>query len=600
MASSIFEVGETEHDFAKCNLKLVTCTTLLFTLPQNSVGHQSLQELLNDGLWISRGNGLNVSIQIELGEIAGSHIGLDSLADSLIDNLCAAKLWPQLLLKASRIDQKTSLLRNHHRAEIALSLSYADLSNDALPQFEHPLAPSANVHDLKPPAGVPVGFLDSIKLILTFKPLALPAELLSVQIPGRKRNTQGRQYHFRCRAVRNYTGSDTSESSSSEDHQDEEGNILFLSSYPAKQDFDLEMLDSQDDNKDNLLFMNPEIKGTIPRSPPLRSQPTYQHPSSLPQLKPPPLNLDILKLIGASLRHTISGSPLATRGNKKTAPQEIRLIKSSSHPSLAEIAPCLFRPGYIQAISSRAPLLPRIAFSISAIIRRSHSRALHSRNVSPTPQACTTPRPKQPQPQYSPATSRELQPLLWRLLQSRKWPTVPLELLECTNADVFKKYERDEMMLFSSLSSSQAVYHFGGGRDTPAVDADDEDEDMLDSYPSHYNKGEEVLYEKREENDWEEDEDLFSSLEGTPFASQDMNDAGLEEEMLDDRDWDVNVRDMNMSMGLLLEEDSDFFELETKEDSLGVGSKGNDCHIGRVKFNTLDGLEDGEGGGMLF
>lgn len=92
MASSILDLGKTEHDFPNRGLKLLIRSTIHVTFPQSSVSCQSSQELITAGFWIMRGNGLNLSIRIGFGLPVGPQTGRENFSNGLIDVLCAAKV----------------------------------------------------------------------------------------------------------------------------------------------------------------------------------------------------------------------------------------------------------------------------------------------------------------------------------------------------------------------------------------------------------------------------------------------------------------------------------------------------------------------------
>lgn len=151
------------------------------------------------------------------------------------------------------------------------------------------------------------------------------------------------------------------------------------------------------------------------------------------------------------------------------------------------------------------------------------------------------------------------------------------------------------------LKSKYDRYRNGGARNTSPVkveEAEDEDEDMLDTYRYQCNKGEVLSDERHGEVD-AEDEDLFPSFEGTPFASQEM-DSAEKEEMLDDGDWEEDVEEMEM--GLLLEEEqSDYLRSEMVEEEAWRGRSGaGDSTIEGVEIDALNGMDDELGWGMLF
>lgn len=92
MASYIFDLGETEHELPRGNLKLLTRPSLQLTLPHSSVTSQSLHELITGGLWITRGNELCLAIRIEGDALAGVKLRREDFLKGLGDVLCTAKV----------------------------------------------------------------------------------------------------------------------------------------------------------------------------------------------------------------------------------------------------------------------------------------------------------------------------------------------------------------------------------------------------------------------------------------------------------------------------------------------------------------------------
>ncbi|KAL8824056.1 MAG: hypothetical protein Q9170_008263, partial [Blastenia crenularia] len=519
MASPTFELAETEHVLAQSKLKLLARSTLRLTLPQASFNYHTSTELVTTGLWITRGNGLKLSVRIDLGATDGLGLGRETILNGISDTLCEAKLWSQLSLKASRIDYKPNESQHDHQIEMHLAINYSDSSCNSLIKAEKGLNPLANVHDVKPPSGIQIGFIDSIDIVCTLIPSFSPD--LLIQRPILKRNgamqeRRSKRYCLRALAVKDCIVPDTDEDDSAA-----EEDLPLPHPSLGTQAWNDEKLQSDEDSPDDLLFPQPEhsdsINPGLPRSRFVVNKSTQPLPSSSPQPPPSPA-LALLKLLDASLRHVIAGTPPPPRRTKKSTTPGIKFLSRSSFPALGDISPSLFRPGYIQvthlpssspaapvhrpsnskqAISSRAPLIPRIASSLFAITSRSpshhQSSALRTDIHTPT------------------STPTTLQPPLWRLLQNRKWPTSPLEPLECTD-EVFVRSKRDLLILMEQdddgLNTLQNV-----------MVENDNDEDMLDNtclYAS-LDRDEE---EKMLESDGDGDEDLFSLGEGRGFASQ--------------------------------------------------------------------------------
>ncbi|KAL8857371.1 MAG: hypothetical protein Q9178_006137 [Gyalolechia marmorata] len=224
--------------------------------------------------------------------------------------------------------------------------------------------------------------------------------------------------------------------------------------------------------------------------------------------------LEFMRLIDVSLRQTFSGFIPSTKTLRRPSDDasEIQLVQVASDTSLADISPALFRPGYIKAISQRAPFISRIASSISSICSRSRTR-----NHSP---------PNSTPPNLVTPSSSDLPIHLWSLLQKRKWPTTPLEPLdEETSRNVLNRHERDRELILDSDDLDSSV-----SWEVPRGEIDD-DEDMLDSCIEFAG----TLID----DDGDEDEDLFSSYERTSFSSQDTE--GLEMMMMLESDGDEDL-----------------------------------------------------------
>ncbi|KAL9013786.1 MAG: hypothetical protein Q9173_001543 [Seirophora scorigena] len=441
MASFSFAIDGTEHELACKNFKLLTCLCFHVTVPNSSSTYQTPQELIAARLWITRGNVLNFSVRLALDAIAGSDLQLESFANGLSDILCAAK-------------------------------------------------------DTRPPPGIPIAFLDSIRLTFTLQPLFLLKR--SLRGPSRKHNGNGRKSNhsrYRLRSKRALRcEEDTSSLSDRPNPADKHfgaPTLLFNSPSWNVPVSDIEILEPNKGAAGSLLFSD---SGTQPMcsnlSPPLLSQNLPPTPRCL-QLDV----FDVLNTIDVSLHQVISGSPTHTRSHKRPATNDdIKLTKVCRNLSLADISPAQFRPGYMKAIATRAPLISRIASSISTTSSR--SRSCTQRFSSPQPQ---------PEPQISSnATTIAciLRTQLWALLQNHQWPTTPLETFNCTEMTVSERCERAKAMMFDFDDVAQIT-------NPPKRRRNEDDEDMLDT---HGVDGCEML-------DEEEDKSLFRWFE-TSNSSQ--------------------------------------------------------------------------------
>ncbi|KAL8711561.1 MAG: hypothetical protein Q9220_003971 [cf. Caloplaca sp. 1 TL-2023] len=178
MAPAHFDLGQMELDFLPSNLRLTSRTQLSINLPDNTNNYKSIQEIVSAGIWISRGNGLNITTRIQTDSTAPLNLDKDIAEDGLAELLSTARLWTQLSLKASRISYQAAQHLLSQSIDIALALTYLDTPNNNDKKDEKIFNPAANIHDIQPPAGVLVGFLDSIKIHLTFWPSKAPYKSL--------------------------------------------------------------------------------------------------------------------------------------------------------------------------------------------------------------------------------------------------------------------------------------------------------------------------------------------------------------------------------------------------------------------------------------
>ncbi|KAL8854743.1 MAG: hypothetical protein Q9221_000526 [Calogaya cf. arnoldii] len=192
---------------------------------------------------------------------------------------------------------------------------------------------------------------------------------------------------------------------------------------------------------------------------------------------------EFMKLIDVSLRHTIGGISPISRDPKRHSEDavDIQLIQAMSDISLAHISPALFRPGYMKAISQHS-------------VTASSSTSL------------------------DPVKPSQLQTRLWHLLQKRKWPTEPLKPMDDSTMLSCNQYNKDRELILDSDEHEREVQR----RET--------DDDM-------------ILDIDRQFADTmnEDDEDLFSSYERTPFSSQDT--VGMEMMLESDEDEELMLED---------------------------------------------------------
>ncbi|KAI4112883.1 MAG: hypothetical protein LQ345_006036 [Seirophora villosa] len=492
MASFSFDIDGTEQELACKNFKLLTCFCFHVTVPNSSSTYQTPQELIAARLWITRGNALDFSVRLALDGIAGSNLQLESFANSLSDILCAAR--------ASRIHSTPEGAPSCGLFDLNLALSHFESSSGSLQHTKGVFASTTNIQDTRPPPGIPIAFLDSIRLTFTLQPLFLLKRSLRVSSRkdnGSERKSNHTRYRLRSkRALR--CEEDTSSPSDRPNPTDK------FSGAPTLLVNDIEILEPHQGAADSLLFSDLGTQSMCSNlSPPLLAQNLPPTPRCL-QLD----LLDVLNIIDVSLHQVISGSPTHTRSYKRLATNDdIKLLRVCRNLSLADISPAQFRPGYMKAIAIRAPLISRIASSISTTSSRSRSCT-----------QCLWPPQPQPEPQVSSnatTTASILRTQLWALLQNHKWPTTPLETFKCTQITVSERCEMAKAMMFDSDDVAPIT-------NPPKRRRKEDDEDMLDTPGVD---GCEML-------DDEEDKSLFRSFE-TSNSSQ-----GSDMEMIFDNEDD--------------------------------------------------------------
>ncbi len=370
MASSFFSFEETVHQSPSSKLKLVTRSRLGVSLQNIASSCQSPQELISAGLWITRGNGLHLAVRLELDAYAVTNLQLGHFTDGLSDVLCAAKvlipswpqlpqllicpdgqLWSQLSLRALRAHSATNDLPFYSQSGFVLALSYLESSSKSTQSNRHGLCLPANVHDVRPPPGISTACLDSIEI--TFRVQALLPSPNPVKGKARSYTRQRRygdnsRYTLRLRKAISY---------------DEDSNT-FTPLLPAE---------NEETVHEHILLVSPRLDCSahktemmlFPNHEPMPGSPNVSTP---PPPQPPPFKpLNVLDLIDASLRHTISGTPALTRTTKAT-PSDVRLKKTSASPSVSSVCPVLFRPGYIKVTSIAFPFFscPNITDELAA------------------------------------------------------------------------------------------------------------------------------------------------------------------------------------------------------------------------------------------
>lgn len=271
------------------------------------------------------------------------------------------QLWSQLSLKASPITLHPSTRRSDGILGLAFALAHMDVLQPSLTllQTRARWGNLANIHDVKPPAGVYTGSLDSIQLALHFSPLtSLRHSSLAPRIATshyHKPQTDTELVPSLLTATQTDIATNVSSNLNpiSEEEMTDVDNP-FWSSRTDGFSWDIEMLDHGAEGPDML-----PLPDTLSQPYPPNCTPPFmdheiqtQEPPSSSQHTPNPL--DLLRLLDTSLRHTLTGRiPVGRRPRRPNSdPLDIQLVHGTAGPSLADISPALFRPGYLKVNAS--------------------------------------------------------------------------------------------------------------------------------------------------------------------------------------------------------------------------------------------------------
>ena len=97
MCSVTYSLGELEHVYNECNLKLVTNGSVTFSSPQAfvfpfSVNFTDLDTLISSNIWVSGGHQLRIHATIFFGEIAVRGLSQSNILEQLGALLCKAEV----------------------------------------------------------------------------------------------------------------------------------------------------------------------------------------------------------------------------------------------------------------------------------------------------------------------------------------------------------------------------------------------------------------------------------------------------------------------------------------------------------------------------
>ncbi|KAL9612122.1 MAG: hypothetical protein Q9167_003274 [Letrouitia subvulpina] len=300
---------------------------------------------------------------------------------------------------------------------ILLPIRTADMFDD----FEF-VTTTIDVHDIRPPPGVDVVSLDSIKLLLKFVPSTGPDNGFKRR---REKATHGETITFSDPCL-----------ASLKDEVDAEMLLGLGFRGPHAKGNSVTVCGAKEHlGKLSATDANPLLENGI-------SSQRYQHTnkavkrpraSSITSLTDLDLRL-LVRLVDASLRLALGGSYVVQRGDLISSAPGIKIHHYGFDQGLADIAPALFRPGYLPAIAHRSPFIPSIASSLTSILSQNKFR----------------------HPQSSAPSFLGLQAKLWRLLAKKDWPREQLRPLNCTFSAPFEQAAEGVEILDGNINAREA------------------------------------------------------------------------------------------------------------------------------------------------
>lgn len=92
-----YSLGESEHIYAKSNLKLKTSCSIklsssLGAIFPFSILFKELDTLVSSAAWVARGNGLRISMQLVTNDFPTQHLNRETLMEGLSAIICGAEV----------------------------------------------------------------------------------------------------------------------------------------------------------------------------------------------------------------------------------------------------------------------------------------------------------------------------------------------------------------------------------------------------------------------------------------------------------------------------------------------------------------------------
>ncbi|KAF2490684.1 hypothetical protein BU16DRAFT_131675 [Lophium mytilinum] len=355
------ELGKLVLSYPKANLQLELTTSLTASHLESSIDiqqchHRDILTLLTSkSVWVSRGCGLHLELQLEVEGRTLSDQDIETLTTTLSD----AALWSQLNLQA--VPKVVSPgPPSFTTRTIHLDISHSHTGSDTLKQAAHRIATGVSSAAIRPPDGVPVVGLESVVFHAKFSSRASRRH----KDKRVKCDAKGEEKGIIADTISD--GEETEQFASLEEGHsqsnihDDVGMLLDPPLSPNQNPFSI--LQDTNSAQHIVALRPPTTTCNLKRLAARPDDDSLSHDTS-------DYSMDtITSLLDAAIRMTICKGPL------KVTPG-VKLRKCDFVARLADIAPSLWSPDYLTSVAQRSCLLPTISRALARTVY-SNSRSM--------------------------------------------------------------------------------------------------------------------------------------------------------------------------------------------------------------------------------
>ncbi|KAF1960280.1 hypothetical protein CC80DRAFT_532772 [Byssothecium circinans] len=369
MMERTVELGRAVLSLTTTNLELWLTTLITISPKQHTTNFQQLRsasliDFLSSGeTWVDRGNGMHMVLEITL---RGEHLESDKLR-RVAEGIVKAPAWEKLNLQLS-----LPLELHPQPGRIHINIAQLRGDTDADTKKGHRIYADVPSADVKPPEGMPTASLQSIHFALVFSESRAKSTSARQKLQKQQRgNAAARPNGGGMHQVRS-GAPDMSAEEDPETVGSSDGELLL----PGQE---LSLLTQSRKRKRPLALPN----RLSPSQAQVLTMPAHQKESRRPhtgsavpvvcaEITDIPESQLIQDFVDAAVRLSVFGTLRGTAAGCK--------IKANTFAGgLAEVAPTLWRPGYIEAITQRAHLIPSLSLSLGRIGSRAQSLSLQNK-----------------------------------------------------------------------------------------------------------------------------------------------------------------------------------------------------------------------------